>query len=90
MEAWALAEAGSGYCWNFNVYTSKDGTTKDDALGTLVVLDLVKKTSWKMALCVLLTSIIQAQPFAIKVDSAVVVHCDWTGKEFHPCSGLQC
>ena len=47
IKAWALAEAGSGYCWNFAVYTGKDGTTKDDALGTRVVLDLVKNLAGK-------------------------------------------
>ena len=47
IKAWALAEAGSGYCWNFTVYTGKDGTTKDDALGTRVVLDLVRNLAGK-------------------------------------------
>ena len=47
IKAWALAEAGSGYCWNFTIYTGKDGTTKDDALGTRVVLDLVKNLAGK-------------------------------------------
>ena len=47
IKAWALAEAGSGYCWNLTVYTGKEESATEDALGTRVVVDLVKSLAGK-------------------------------------------
>ena len=43
MKAWVLAEAATGYTWNFHLYTGKEEKRPADLpLGTHVVIDLLK------------------------------------------------
>ena len=42
LKAWMLADSHTGYTWNWDLYTGKEEGTSSDALGTRVVVHLVR------------------------------------------------
>ena len=42
MKAWVLADSGTGYTWNWELYTGREDSARTDSLATHVVLKLVR------------------------------------------------